>query len=191
MGASAVTVDDLERMPDDGRRYELVDGRLDVSPAPKPGHARVEHRLACHLESVCPPGFKVFRGAGIDLNARRTHHRIPDLSVFADHKLPASGYFEDPPVLAVEVVSPESRFRDHHTKLREYAAFGIGSYWIVTPDPVTPGITEFRLDGGEYRGVADALNFDVLSTDVPFPVRVVPHWLTADDATWKQRVGGG
>lgn len=36
-----LTVDDLENTPEDGRRYELVDGRLDVSPAPKTLHTRV------------------------------------------------------------------------------------------------------------------------------------------------------
>lgn len=183
-----LTVDDLARLPDDGSRYELVDGRLDVSPAPKPIHSRAEHRLAMHLETVCPDAFEIFQGAGIDFDTRRTHHRIPDISVFKADGIP-DGYFQEPPVLAVEVVSPESRLRDHHTKRREYALFGIPSYWIVTPDPVAPGLIEFRLDGGEYAAIGEAVDFDVFETDVPFPIRLVPHWLVAD-GPWKQRIGG-
>ncbi|NYH53338.1 hypothetical protein HNR06_002927 [Nocardiopsis arvandica] len=49
-----LTVDDLERTPDDGRRYELVDGRFDVSPAPKPVHTRASHRLGFRLGTDLP-----------------------------------------------------------------------------------------------------------------------------------------
>ena len=47
-----LTVDDLARIPDDGRRYELVDGRLDVSPAPSPIHSTVDTRLTYLLISL-------------------------------------------------------------------------------------------------------------------------------------------
>ncbi|MUL41910.1 Uma2 family endonuclease [Streptomonospora sp. PA3] len=184
-----LTVDDLERMPDDGRRYELVDGRLDVSPSPMPIHARIEHRLSVHLEAQCPDGFEIFEGAGIDLNSRRTHHRIPDVSVFESERIPHR-HFETPPLLAIEVVSPESVLRDSHTRKREYAEFGIESYWIVTPGPTGIGIAEFRLKGGEYQPANEAVDFDVFVTDAPFPVRLVPHWLIADGSQWKTRLGG-
>ncbi len=124
-----------------------------------------------------------------------TASRTFQLSAFReqskDKSLPASGHFADPPALAVEVVSPESRFRDHHTKRNEYAAFGVESYWIVTPDPLAPSAIEFRLDGGAYRGASESVDFDLFATDAPFPVKLVPHWLTADDSTWKRRIGGG
>ncbi|MER7012558.1 hypothetical protein ABT324_14160 [Saccharopolyspora sp. NPDC000359] len=55
-----MTVDDLERLPDDGYRYELVDGRLDVSPAPLSGHPLIEavlgrRLIAGHAEDVRAP----------------------------------------------------------------------------------------------------------------------------------------
>ena len=184
-----LTVADLERTPDDGRRYELADGRLDVSPVPMPVHTYVDSRLTWHLINSAPDEFDVLTGPGVNLNAARTRHRIPDVAVF-DAEPPAEGYYSVPPVLAVEIVSPESVFRDNHTKRREYAAFGIPCYWIINPLPEKVGLIELRLDGGEYREVTQVYGEDVFATDLPFPVRIVPHWLVAQ-GPWKKRLGGG
>ncbi|NYE49890.1 Uma2 family endonuclease [Spinactinospora alkalitolerans] len=184
-----MTVDDLQRLPDDGGRYELVDGRLDVSPAPVSVHTLIESRLSFHLTNVAPDDFMVLTGPGVNFNADRTHHRIPDVAVIRaeDFERP---YLTRPPLLAVEVVSPESVFRDHHTKKREYAAFGIGSYWIINPSTDKPGIAELRLDNGEYREAAQVFGEETFETDLPFPVTLVPHWLIADGA-WKSGIAGG
>lgn len=188
-GPAPLTVEDLRRMPDDGQRYELVDGRLDVSPAPVFLHSRVESRLSVHLGVMAPVECEVVNGPGIDFNADRTHHRIPDLVVIRAED--AEGpYLTRPPLLAVEVVSPESVLRDHHTKKHEYAAFGIPSYWVITPDPAEPSIIELRLKDGEYTEVAAAFGTDVLDTELPFPVRVVPQWLLSSDGDWRRHVGG-
>lgn len=184
-----MTVDDLERLPDDGRRYELVDGRLDVSPAPVSIHSLVEARLCQYLGfEVAPADFVVMQGAGINFNADRTHHRIPDVVVLneTDFEQP---YLTRPPLLAIEVVSPESVLRDHHTKRREYANFGIQAYWIVTPDEEKPGIVELRLENGEYREVQQAIGEDTFATDFPFPIELVPYWLLAK-GPWRKRIGG-
>ncbi|MFV2197063.1 Uma2 family endonuclease [Nocardiopsis sp. LOL_012] len=183
-----LTVDDLEHTPDDGRRYELVDGRFDVSPAPMPMHSSVDSRLTVHLGMEAPDEFTVLTGPGVNLNANRTHHRIPDLAVF-DCDPPDRGYFQVPPVLAVEIVSPESVLRDNHTKRAEYAAFGIPSYWIINPLPDKVGIVEFRLKDGLYQEVTQAYGEEVFETELPFPVRFVPHWLVAN-GPWQKHIGG-
>ncbi|WP_017598497.1 Uma2 family endonuclease [Nocardiopsis lucentensis] len=183
-----LTVDDLENTPDDGRRYELVDGRLDVSPAPKPIHTDVDTRLTYHLVSEAPEEFAVLTGPGVNLRPDGTHHRIPDLAVF-DCERPGQGYYTVPPVLAVEIVSPESVFRDNHTKRAEYAAFGVRSYWIINPLPDKAGIVEFRLEDGQYREVTQAYGEEVFEADLPFPVRFVPHWLVAS-GPWRKNIGG-
>ncbi|RAY15248.1 Uma2 family endonuclease [Actinomadura craniellae] len=184
-----LTVDDLARTPDDGKRYELVDGRLDVSPAPMYPHTLIESRLMIHLGVSAPEEFTVLTGPGINFNADRTHHRIPDVAVIRteDGEPP---YLTRPPLLAVEVVSPESVFRDHHVKAREYAEFGIPSYWIINPSAEKPGLLEMRLDDGGYRESAQVFGQDVFETDVPFPIAIVPHWLIAP-GPWKARIAGG
>ncbi len=183
-----LTTDDLEHFPDDGRRYELADGRLDVSPAPKPKHTRATTRLSAHLNFICDGEFEIHESPGIDLNGDRTRHRVPDLAVF-DVPLPESGYFSVPPLLAVEIVSPDSVLRDNHTKRIEYAAFGVPAYWIVNPLADKVGLVEFRLEDGQYREAAQAHGEDVFTTDFPFALALVPHWLTAD-GPWLRNIGG-
>lgn len=184
----AWTVEDLARMPDDGQRYELVDGRLDVSPAPVSLHTLIESRLTTHLGMIAPDEFIVMTGPGVNFNADRTHHRVPDLVVIRaeDFEQP---YLTRPPLLAVEVVSSESVFRDHHTKEREYAAFGIASYWIVNPSLDKPGIAELRLADGEYREVTQVFGEETFGTDAPFDIRIVPHWLLAS-GPWREHIAG-
>ncbi|ASU86166.1 Uma2 family endonuclease [Nocardiopsis gilva YIM 90087] len=183
-----LTVEDLQRMPDDGRRYELVGGRLDVSPAPVSLHTRIETRLSYHLTGIAPDGYEVQTGPGVNFNADRTDHRIPDVAVFREEDF-EEPYFTRPPLLAVEVVSPDSIFRDNHTKRSEYEKFGIESYWIINPLADKPGLLELRLVDGAYREVSQVFGMSLFETDAPFPVKFVPHWLVADGA-WKTSIGG-
>ncbi|GAA3759759.1 Uma2 family endonuclease [Spinactinospora alkalitolerans] len=183
-----LTVEDLEHTPDDGRRYELVDGRLDVSSAPAQPHTRAETRLTWLLATVAPDEFEVQSGPGVTFNAKRTHHRIPDVAVKRSEPLEVP-HLTRPPLLAVEVVSPESILRDHHTKKREYANFGVQAYWLITPSLDKPDIIEFRLEDGEFIEVRQAVGSDVFETDFPFPVRIVPEWLVAD-GDWRAGIGG-
>lgn len=183
-----LTVDDLKNTPDDGRRYELADGRLDVSPAPKPLHTRVAYRLGFHLGNHASDDLEIGEGPSIVLGEDSGKHRIPDLAVF-DQGPPEEGYYTTPPLLAVEIVSPESVFRDNHTKRHEYAAFGIPSYWIINPTPDKPGIMEFRLVDGVYQEIGQTQGEELFETETPFRIRFVPHWLVAN-GPWRENIGG-
>ena len=59
----ALTVADLETMPDDGHRYELIDGALIVTPAPSPRHQRVSRNLLMALHAACPATLEVLCAA--------------------------------------------------------------------------------------------------------------------------------
>lgn len=183
------TVEDLAQIDDDNDHYELVDGRIDVSPPPNQPHPRAAARLAFHLTAIALDDVEIVIEAGVVLNSERTHYRIPDLSVVQAGPITTT-QIEHPPLLAVEIMSPDSTFRDHHTKRREYASFDIPSYWVVNPSLEMPGLIEFRLRGGDYEPVTEMLGDDTFTTDTPFPISLVPRWLVAD-GPWKQRIGGG
>lgn len=184
-----LTVDDLPRVADDERyRYELVDGRLDVSPSPHRPHTHAQIRLATHLCNNAPDEVCVETEVGVTLNSARTHHRQPDL-VVSQAEDAEEPYLTRPPLLVVEILSPDSVFRDMNTKRREYAEFGVPAYWIVNPDRDAPGILELRLDGGRYQEVTEVDGEQVFQTELPFPVRFVPHWLVADGA-WRKHLTG-
>ncbi len=106
-GGRPFTVADLERTPDDGRRYELIDGVLIVSAAPGRLHQRVVGRLYRLLDDACPAELEVLMapfgivfGDDTELQPDVLVARRADLT---DKNLPA------PPVLAVEVLSPSTR----------------------------------------------------------------------------------
>lgn len=121
------TRDDLEHMPHDGHRYELLDGTLLVSPAPPFRHQRAVANLHLLLEAACSP----------DLVAPRPQ--------FTDRDLPG------PPLLAVEVLSPSTRI-DLLLKRDRLQAAGVPSYWLVDAD--TPSLTALELVDGVYAEVA-------------------------------------
>ncbi|WP_017555730.1 Uma2 family endonuclease [Nocardiopsis baichengensis] len=187
-GTGRLTVDDLARMPDDGGKYELADGRLEVTPAPVFDHTRVEGRLQTYLGNLAPDGFEVLPDPGMNLHGDPSRHRRPDLAVIREGE-EARPYLTRPPLLVVEVLSPESTIRDTHRKRSEYAGFGIESYWIIAPSVEKTAVFELRLDGGAYRDVQEALDTDVFATEAPFPLRLVPRWLTAD-GPWRHRIAG-
>jgi Uma2 family endonuclease len=74
------TVEDLERMPDDGRRYELIDGMLIVSPAANVPHQRVAFVLGLLLEEPCPDDLVVF-GAPVNIRFSLGSALEPDVVV--------------------------------------------------------------------------------------------------------------
>lgn len=184
-----LTVDDLAYVADDERyRYELVDGRLEMSPAPRGVHVRVQHRLGFYLESVAPAGYEILGEPGVTMNGARTHHRRPDMAILHAEDF-EERYLTRPPLLVVEVESPESAYRDAYTKRQEYAEFGIPSNWIIYPYRENPGIVELRLDQGHYQEVTGIKGEGLFETDTPFPIRFVPHWLVAD-GDWKKHISG-
>ncbi|UOZ06495.1 Uma2 family endonuclease [Amycolatopsis sp. WQ 127309] len=169
-----LTVQDLEGMPDNGRRYELIDGVLIVSPAPGLRHQTIGYRLYGVLESVCPAEFYVV-GAPFAVHSGDKIELQPDVLVgrdedFTEKDLPAS------PVLAVEVLSPSTAIYDWNLKKAIYERLGTAGFWVI--DPAEPALTVFELDvDGNYQQVAKAAGDEVFEAERPFPVRIVPREL--------------
>jgi Uma2 family endonuclease len=170
----ALTVEDMENMPDDEFRYELDDGVLIVSPAPSNLHQRAVTRLTTILVTACPPAFEVLVGPGV--NVSRFQHRVPDVAVVRADAM-ETVFQEQPPVLAVEVASPRTRLYDRNRKKDVYAQFGIVSYWIVDPGPGQSELTVFELRDGKYEQVDRVAGDEAFEAALPFPVAVTPSAL--------------
>jgi Uma2 family endonuclease len=145
------TIADLEAMPDDGRRYELIGRAIVMTPAPSTVHRRALLRLARLLDDACPPGHEVFV-APTDLDLPGEQRVEPDL-VVAPAAIVWPQRLTTPVLLVVEIVSPGSRTNDLVTKRAAYGEAGIDHYWVVDID--AGSISLLRLVGGRYESVAE------------------------------------
>jgi Uma2 family endonuclease len=170
------TVDELDRMPDDGRRYELLDGALIVSPRPTTIHQMVAGRLQVLLSTACPDGLYVMPEPAVQLSDQTEFD--PDIVVVRREHVGGAKVTE-PPLLAVEVRSPSTALIDLNRKKAAYEAFGVASYWIVVPDKDRPGLIVFELKDGRYEQAAHVTGDEGLHLERPFQVEVVPARLVA------------
>jgi Uma2 family endonuclease len=169
----AFTVAELDRMPDDGHRYELLDGTLIVSPRPTTVHQLVAGRLASMLDRDCPEDLCVVPEPAVQLDLRTEFD--PDVVVVPLGEV-GDAKFMTPPLLLVEVRSPSTALFDLNRKKAAYEKFGVPSYWIVNPDPARPELTVFELQDGSY--VTAATSTQAVTVTRPFPVTITPAYLT-------------
>ena len=130
--AGAWTLADLDRLPDDGNSYELIDGALFVTPAPSPAH----ETLVAVMHVILSP-YVLSERLGLVYASRasvRTSngHVEPDLLVRPTPERPPATWEAAPtPLLVVEVLSKSTRRRDHEQKREFYLRVGVPEYWIV------------------------------------------------------------
>ncbi len=143
--------EELAGLPDDGHRYEVVDGALVVSPPPGQAHQLVGSGLLVQLARQCPARWRVVYEWPLPMG---TDGRVPDLAVVAADA-PFDRTTSPYPVgpehvgLVVEVVSPSSRKTDRFAKPGEYAEAGIPLFWRVETEPDLV-IIAYRLEGSTY-----------------------------------------
>lgn len=143
-----ITADELMRMPDDGYRYELVEGRLIKMPPPKPRHGNVATNLYPLHQFVRTRGLGIvfLSEVGFKLASNPDTVRAPDVAFIRQERLPATGlpdsYWPGAPDLAVEVVSPDDRMSKVRAKANEWLRYGAGLVWVIDPDDRV--VIEFR-----------------------------------------------
>jgi len=170
------TVDDLDRMPDDARRYELLDGVLIVSPRPRLLHQEVATELIVQLRAACPPELRVIPEPAVMLNELTEFD--PDIVVVhQDHMNDAR--LDEPPLLIVEIRSPSTALIDLNRKKAAYEKFGVPSYWIVNPDRDNPELLVFELAQSGYEEVARVVAGASFRAKKPFDAEIVPARLIA------------
>jgi Uma2 family endonuclease len=195
------TWDDLEVLPEDGLRWELVDGQLLVTPSPRPRHQRAVVRLLGLLTAACPRDLEVVLSP-CDWKISPTTVFVPDLMVVRKDQLDLDEPFTETPLLVVEVRSPSTAATDRTLKRQQYEEHGAAAYWLVDPggpgtpglDPVgpagdgstggdttgggaasrVPSLTVLRLENGAYAEAASVAGDEPYEADFPFPVTVVP-----------------
>ena len=164
-----LTYKDYEALPADGRRYEVHDGELSVTPAPSPRHQEVSRNLTVLLHAhVLARGLGRVLCAPLDCILNDTTIVQPDLVFLDTERLTAisSRGIEGPPSLAVEILSPSTLDIDRRVKLQLYARHGIPHYWIVDPEART--VEAYALSGGAYRPAGRLAGADAAALP-PFP----------------------
>ena len=162
-----MTAEEFAALPEplNGSQQELVKGEVVIMPPPQARHgilcSRIDRRLGIYVEEN-NLGWTTSNDTGVILERDPDTVRGPDVafwSIARQPELPA-GYFEIPPDIAVEVLSPTDRRRDVREKIREYITLGVRLVWLIDPETRTvtvyPGTirgTELdesdTLDGGE------------------------------------------
>ena len=157
--------DDYCAIPPDGKRYELLDGEVYVTPAPSPLHQRLVLRLARMLQEQLSPPIEVFVSP-IDVILSPHDVVQPDLVVVDNPSQVSNRGIEGGPLLVIEVLSPTSTAYDRTTKSHRYATLGIPHYWIV--DPGSRRVECYRREGAMYQPITSVGPEDTL-THPDFP----------------------
>lgn len=171
---SLLSYEDLADLPGDGRRYELIDGSLVVTPAPGPAHQLVVVAL-CRLLWASRRRGTVVLPAPVDFVPAPNTSLQPDVVVVDESEL-QEAQLTRTPLLVIEVLSPSSRRHDLGSKRLSYAAAGVPIYWVVDPEPPVV-LTALRLAGDDYELVSEARGDEEFMVDEPFPVSLVPTGL--------------
>lgn len=163
------TYEDLKIMPPDRYRYEIVDGELFVTPAPRTLHQRIVGNLHGYLwQHVRQHGLGEVFVAPYDVVF--SHYTVlePDVLFVSKARLPqiTEDNLAGPPDLVAEVLSETTRRIDRDIKMKQYALHGVGEYWLLDPEAKTVEI--FRLERDEYKLIA-RLGFSETLSSPLFP----------------------
>ena len=155
MGEPAQTIpwtyEDYLAFPEDGKRYEIVEGDCYMSPAPRPKHQDISFRLTAflyrHLQKTRQG--RAF-AAPTDVILSDTNIVQPDLLVVlaACASIITEKNIQGAPDIVIEIISETSRKTDEITKKKLYERYGVLEYWIV--DPELELVKIYRLSDGRY-----------------------------------------
>jgi Uma2 family endonuclease len=173
---------DLARMPDDGNRYEVLDGELFVTPQAEYQHQWIAAKLIGRLLEYCER-HSVAEVVGPGAVKWAKNELQPDIEVILGHhhgagkpkwtRLPR-------PILVVEVLSDSSHQRDLWKKRDAYARRGIPTYWIVDPDERS--VTVWTFPSAKPEVVTDVLRWQPKSDLPPLEIPLAPLFIDAPPA---------
>lgn len=170
------TREQRDALPEDGCRHELIDGRLFVTPAPRPRHQFVLLDIYRALHAAAGDRSVLVAVAPVDLVVDDDTVVQPDLLVAAPEAFDEVACI-GVPELVVEVFSPSTAFLDRSVKREVYERIGVPSVWFVDPVELVVTVLERGEDG--LRQVAQVRAGESHEVRRPFAVRITPgEWTT-------------
>ncbi len=140
LGGSPFTADDVERLPDDGYRYEVYRGVLIRMPGTGEDHALICQFIGELLAAYWRgrgERFRVVQNMGFDFtfpsDPAQSTMLVPDVAVKADNVRHGPGIGKVPPLIAVEVASPSESRAELRAKAGFYLDGGVAEIWVVWP----------------------------------------------------------
>jgi len=159
---------DYLRLPDDGKRYEIIEGVLYVANAPSIEHQFTVLKIAFQFELYnVEHSFGLVLTAPCEVHLSSTTKPVqPDiLFISAEHQPPlGTQFFAGAPDLIVEVISPSSIRLDRHIKFDVYERSGVPEYWLA--DPKARLVEVYTLSNGEYALLGQYTNDEVIESKV-------------------------
>jgi Uma2 family endonuclease len=147
-----LTYEDLLEMPDDRNRYEIIDGQLQVTPAPTPDHQTVVLNLGSELNRHAK-AHKLGRVYIAPCDVFFSDFNVVEPDIFfvssARDSIIESRLIRGAPNLVVEVLSPSTSRRDRLAKRQLYAEFGVDDYWLI--DPIARTVEIHALQNSAYE----------------------------------------
>lgn len=168
------TYSEYARFPDDGNRYEVIDGEVQVTPAPTPMHQFVLATLQRALWDYVERHGLGFVFYDVDVLFATGQFLRPDLVVVpADQRDGISDRgIEVPPALIVEVQSPTSSSIDRVKKPARYGDFGVPEYWVLDPAEGALYVWRFAEGVSEPERYADRFTWQPVGAPEPLHLDV-------------------
>lgn len=165
-----LTYDDLLRIPDDGKRHEIIDGVHYVTASPSLGHQELLGRLYLAIGNFLVGRRHLGRVFLSPLDVVLSYYDVvePDLLFVAGDQqdILTEANVQGPPALVVEILSPSTRRRDEGIKRKLFEERGIREYWII--DPKGLRVTVFRRrDDGRFPRLVELGTGQALLLDTP------------------------
>ncbi len=157
------TYDEYARLPDDGNRYEIIDGEVLVTPSPSPMHQHILATLIIALRGCVERERLGVVLPDVDLLFAEGQFLRPDL-LFVPNAARAgitTRGVEHAPGLVVEILSPSSGAIDRVKKPRRYRDFGVPEYWVVDPEERVVWVWRFAEGATEAERVEGRLEWRV------------------------------
>ena len=173
---NTLTRADLDALPADNLRHELIDGRIVMSPAPGLRHQEAAGALYRLLWSATRGTELMALSAPFDVvlgpNVVEPDVLVARRAIFTDRDLPVA------PLLVVEVLSPGTSGMDTGRKRNLYAEAGVAHYWLI--DPAEPSVTILTLADGRYIEVDRAVGDVAIGVEEPVGLRFSAAGLLED-----------